>query len=128
MLIQLLVKSSDRAVSTMPSIPPRAAGRHDTFGRLPEPATSSQTEVAQRPRGQRRLERRPAYFWSAELRRFPAKPRTSRRSKRPPAVLIGAGSAARFITGSAAAGIAGARPADVTQQSPRRSFERRAAA
>src|ERR1700722_4475306 len=66
MLIQLLVKSSDRAVSTMPSIPPRAAARHDTFGRLPEPATSSQTEVAQRPRGQRRLERRPAYFRSAE--------------------------------------------------------------
>jgi hypothetical protein len=57
---------SDSAVSTMPSIPPRAAASHDTFSRLPEPATSSQTEVAQRPRGQRRLERRPAYFWSAE--------------------------------------------------------------
>jgi hypothetical protein len=38
--------------------------------------------------------------------------------KRPPAVLIGAGSAARFITGSAAAGIAGARPAECEPAKP----------
>jgi hypothetical protein len=34
--------------------------------------------------------------------------KTSRRSIEPPAVRIGAGSAARFITGSAAGGVAGA--------------------
>jgi hypothetical protein len=38
--------------------------------------------------------------------------------KRLPAVLIGASSAARFITGSAAAGIAGARPAECEAAKP----------
>jgi hypothetical protein len=46
------------------------------------------------------------------LRRSPNRLKTSRRSKKPPAVLTGAGSAARFITGCAAAGVAGARPAE----------------
>ena len=59
-----------------------------------------------------------ALMWSADaqIERGPAalaaRRKTSRPLKRPPAVLIGAGSAARGVTGSAAAGIAGAPPAE----------------
>src|SRR6185312_6762150 len=49
---------------------------------------------------------------SAALRRFPKQRKTSRRLRRPAAVLIGADTAARGITGSAAATVAGAPPAE----------------